>query len=244
MKKIHLLALLLLSLSNYTQAQVGITNNSSGFDEQPISEGAVLELRSTDSGFLLPRLSQEQIEALADKKPAPGLMVYNAETNQFLGWNGKEFQSIVMISTKEQNKTEQIPENGAIPKITGDAIAQFFRKNSVEEFSDYIVVGSDTRAGSLNAINHFQFKSIKGSVVVKLLLSPYNENEKAINIQILKREGRTINVVQENKIEIPYDNYEYEYTFHDVPTDSYLALKADSKMNRFKILSCEVIIQE
>ncbi|MGP2570426.1 hypothetical protein ACT4R9_07735 [Ornithobacterium rhinotracheale] len=242
MKKIYFLAVSLLSLLNY--AQVGITNGSSNFDEKPIADGAVLELRSTNSGFLLPRLNQKQIKALAEKNPTAGLLIYDAENNQFLGWNGKEFQSIVMISTKEQNKTEQIPENGAIPKTTGNAIAQFFRKYSVGEFSDYIVVGSDTRAGSLNAINHFQFKSIKGSVVVKLLLSPYNENEKAINIQILKRDGRSINVIHENKIEIPYENYEYEYTFHDVPTDSYLALKADSKMNRFKILSCEVIIQE
>uniref|UniRef100_UPI0039A5F420 hypothetical protein n=1 Tax=Ornithobacterium rhinotracheale TaxID=28251 RepID=UPI0039A5F420 len=241
MKKIYSL-LSLLSFSVF--AQVGIGNGDSDFDEQPIAHGALLELRSTDSGLLLPRLNQKQIKALAEKNPTPGLMIYDAENNQFLGWNGKEFQNIVMISAKEQNKTKQIPENGAIPKTTGDAIAQFFRKNSAEEFRDYIVVGSQTRAGSLNAINHFQFKSLKGTVVVKLLLSPYNENEKTINIQILKKDGQATNVIQENKIEIPYDNYEYEYTFHDVPTDSYLALKADAKMNRFKILSCEVIIQE
>lgn len=238
MRKVYILVLCFLCFSNY--AQVGITNSSPNFDEQPIAEGAVLELRSTDSGLLLPRLTQTQINDLAKRKPSPGLLVYNADTNQFLGWNGKEFQSIAMLPNLQDDNTE----NGSIPKTFGSEITRYFRKNSVEEYPDYLVVGSEMRGGSLNANKHFKFKSLKGSVVVRLTLSPYSEEEKSISMQIVRREGKAVNILQENKIEIPKDNFEYEYTFSEVPTDSYLSLKADSKMSRFKISSCEVVIKE
>lgn len=57
------------------QAQVKIGNNPT-----IINSSAVLELESTNKGFLLPRLETNQRDAI--ESPAKGLVIYNTSTNE------------------------------------------------------------------------------------------------------------------------------------------------------------------
>lgn len=68
-----LLCLFFLTVTNTIFSQVKIGGN---LKEDP-HPSAVLELQGTDKGFLLPRLSQQQMQAI--KQPANALVVYNTD---------------------------------------------------------------------------------------------------------------------------------------------------------------------
>lgn len=71
MKKIFTILIFLLML-NAVQAQIGIGTTSP-------DASAALEVSATDKGFLMPRMTTAQREAIAS--PAEGLMVFDSETN-------------------------------------------------------------------------------------------------------------------------------------------------------------------
>ena len=72
-------------LSQYTFAQVGIGTTS-------VHQSAVLELKSEEKGFLLPRMTFYEMEAISN--PATGLTVFNL-TEQYVNYyNGTCWQSI------------------------------------------------------------------------------------------------------------------------------------------------------
>ncbi len=74
MKKLLLSAAATLLLFGATMAQVAINNIGS-----PPDPSAMLDVQSTTSGLLLPRMTTSQRDAIAD--PAIGLTIFNTETN-------------------------------------------------------------------------------------------------------------------------------------------------------------------
>ncbi|MFK5854772.1 MAG: FISUMP domain-containing protein [Bacteroidota bacterium] len=73
--KIILLAMLISFVLN-TMAQVAINNDGSSPDAS-----AMLEVKSTDKGFLTPRMTLSEIESISN--PANGLIVFNNTDNKF-----------------------------------------------------------------------------------------------------------------------------------------------------------------
>jgi len=69
MKKVSLFIVMLLFNSSLLVAQVGINNDGSAPDAS-----AILDLATTEKGFLLPRMTQAEIGAIS--VPANGLQVY------------------------------------------------------------------------------------------------------------------------------------------------------------------------
>jgi hypothetical protein len=76
----------LLSVSIYSQAQVGI--NPTGAAPHP---SAMLDVNSTNKGLLLPRTTDPTANITA---PAAGLMTYNTTTNTPNYYNGSQWQSM------------------------------------------------------------------------------------------------------------------------------------------------------
>ena len=73
MKKFTLLLLVITMIASYTlKAQVSINTDGSNPDSS-----AILDLKSTNSGLLLPRLNTIQISGIVN--PAAGLLVFNLE---------------------------------------------------------------------------------------------------------------------------------------------------------------------
>ncbi len=64
-----------------TMAQVAINQDGSSADAS-----AMLDVKSTSKGILLPRMTQTQI--LAITSPVSGLMVFNTDNNRFYLYNG------------------------------------------------------------------------------------------------------------------------------------------------------------
>ena len=62
---------------------------SSGIGTSSPESSAILEVKSVSGGFLAPRLSQAQRDAIVS--PASGLMIYNTNVNCYEFWNGSEW---------------------------------------------------------------------------------------------------------------------------------------------------------
>ncbi|GAB4311427.1 MAG: hypothetical protein Kow00127_01440 [Bacteroidales bacterium] len=84
---ISLLGMSLLLMTEYLYSQsVGI--NSDGSDPD---NSAILDVKSTTKGFLAPRMTQAQRDAIVS--PATGLMVYQTDgTNGYYFYNGSSWE--------------------------------------------------------------------------------------------------------------------------------------------------------
>jgi len=82
---------LLFSLS--TQAQWMLINQGGGNPDA----SAALELSSTTRGFLGPRLSQTQINAV--NSPATGLLVFNTDSSKFYFYDGSAWLAVSQTDT-------------------------------------------------------------------------------------------------------------------------------------------------
>ena len=74
--------LLFIGFTAFSQAE-GVSINSTGAAPDP---SAILDLTSTDKGFLLPRMSEIQRDSI--QNPAEGLMIYNLTTDCINMWDG------------------------------------------------------------------------------------------------------------------------------------------------------------
>ena len=69
-----------------TTGQGGIIVRNDGIDTYDLDTSAMLELRSTSKGFLPPKMTTAQMNAISS--PATGLMIYDTTTNQWMGYDG------------------------------------------------------------------------------------------------------------------------------------------------------------
>lgn len=86
MKKLIITIVTGLFLSNYLPAQVAINNDST-----PAHQSAGLEIKFPDKGYLQPRLTGTQIQAVPN--PVVGLMVYNLTSNKPVYYDGKQWRN-------------------------------------------------------------------------------------------------------------------------------------------------------
>ena len=79
MKKVTVLVsmLLILAVSGYSQVAINTDGSNS-------NSSAMLDVKSTDKGMLIPRMTQTQIEVIAS--PANGLIVYNTDDCKFYAY--------------------------------------------------------------------------------------------------------------------------------------------------------------
>jgi uncharacterized protein (TIGR02145 family) len=81
MKKSILLSAAVMLLLSVTLAQVAVNSDGSSPDGS-----AMLEVKSTDKGFLPPRMTTTQRDAIGS--PAEGLMIYNTDDGSLQFWDG------------------------------------------------------------------------------------------------------------------------------------------------------------
>jgi len=86
MKKLFILITMLLLLSNIMIAQVGINSDNSTPDPS-----AMLDVKSTNKGFLPPRMTTALRDAIS--QPAAGLTIYNTSKNCNETYNGSSWVS-------------------------------------------------------------------------------------------------------------------------------------------------------
>jgi microcystin-dependent protein len=86
MKKTKLLLLAMLMMTGFIlTAQMAVTTDGSSADQS-----AMLDVKSTDKGILVPRMSAAQRDAVP--APATGLLVYVMDDNNFYFYNGSAWE--------------------------------------------------------------------------------------------------------------------------------------------------------
>lgn len=86
------------------------TSGSVGIGGTPVAS-AILDLASTTRGFLGPRMTTTQRNAIAS--PATGLEIYNTTTNDYEFWNGSSWLGTAGGSTSPGGSTNQVQYNNA-----------------------------------------------------------------------------------------------------------------------------------
>ena len=135
-----LLATVILTATTYAQVGIGTTNPDTS---------AALDIASTTSGILIPRLTENQRNAITN--PASGLMIYQTDqTSGFYFYNGNAW---IKFEAASANKTyggwhEQIDSNTSSEITVGNLM---FRKNSNFNYLEVKAVSAATY--TVNAIN-------------------------------------------------------------------------------------------
>ncbi len=110
MKNIILLLTTILFLTDILSAQIGINSDNSNPDPS-----SMLDIKSTDKGLLIPRMSTVQREDIFS--PAKGLLVFDNDTEGFWFHNGTAWQDLSAggtpntISDADNNTKIQVEEN-------------------------------------------------------------------------------------------------------------------------------------
>jgi len=108
-KKVFIVIIILLLAGN-SFSQVGISNVAI-----TPHTSSVLELRSTTTGFLPPRMTTTERNAVSS--PATGLMIYNTTTSELNSYNGAAWQSSGTV-----NLTGDVTSVGSVTAIAANAI--------------------------------------------------------------------------------------------------------------------------
>lgn len=140
-----------LSVINICKSQSVAINNTGSVPHA----SALLDLESTNKGFLPPRLSWSQIKAIS--LPAEGLLVYDTDISRLRMFNGIEW---VILTTQEKDFNEASGQFLASSQISGTQEIKPYQCVRDAE-GNAIVLGSYT--GTLN-YGHYNFTAIKKDI--------------------------------------------------------------------------------
>ena len=93
LKSLSFMAILFLTLGLQNTFGQGV-----GISEDPINdphESSILELRSTERGFLIPRMTEVERDAINSNNPATGLIIYNTTKNKLNMFDGTDWKVII-----------------------------------------------------------------------------------------------------------------------------------------------------
>ena len=92
--KLYFILILLIAVIFNTHAQNNITITDD--ESHDADASAVLDVYSVSKGMLLPRLSNDQRDAI--NTPAAGLIIFNTEINKFQGFDGNSWKNLYFES--------------------------------------------------------------------------------------------------------------------------------------------------
>jgi trimeric autotransporter adhesin len=111
----NILLLFLLAIGMIAQAQVAINTDGSSPDNS-----AMLDVKSTDKGILIPRMTAAEMQAIAS--PVAGLFVYNTTDQALYSYNGSAWVMLVagsanMLKDSDGNTRVEVEKNPNEDKI-------------------------------------------------------------------------------------------------------------------------------
>ena len=104
-------------LSQSSIAQVAINDDGANPDAS-----AILDIKSTDKGMLIPRMTTAQRTAISS--PATGLLVFDNETNSFWFYDGSTWGNLTTVSAFEYNTLTNVvsPDTSVINLANADFV--------------------------------------------------------------------------------------------------------------------------
>ena len=126
-KKLLVLIFVISFFQNVSNSQ-GIRIDSSGVsinaDDSPPHQSAILDIKATNKGLLIPRLSTSSITS-----PAKGLLIFDSTETVFKFYNGAVWQSIFADNLGNHTATQNIKMNSFCLSYDGSNSGIFFDTN-------------------------------------------------------------------------------------------------------------------
>jgi Beta-propeller repeat len=140
----------------FGQTEGTAINGNLGFKQignTPMNASAIIEMKSTNKGMLLPRLTTAQINAVSS--PAQGLMLYDTDAKCVKTYNGSAWEcldsnppaALTPLSNSYAQKVNGNADNNGYG-IVSDASGNIY---SVGEFSNTITVGKGSNTSTLTS---------------------------------------------------------------------------------------------
>lgn len=178
-KAFLLFIIVLLSSNIQIRAQVGINNDSSNPDAS-----AMLDVKSTDKGMLIPRMTAVQRTLISS--PATGLLVYTTDDNSFYYYDGTNWIQLIADNLGNHIANQNIALNGNYISNDGDNEGIFIDTvgeigigtNAPENHIDIIHEGGSSRLGMRTYDNSYlpimMFSRARGSLANPLAVNSSN----------------------------------------------------------------------
>ncbi len=176
MKNISLLFILLMLSNRLLVAQVGINN-----DLTPPNNSAMLDVKSTVSGFLPPRMNTTQRNNIVS--PATGLVIFNTDCNDIQLFNGAGW---VPIGNSGMLATPGTITGNSSPCQTSSGLTYSIATISGATGYNWTVPsGATITAGQGTANITVSFGTAGGAICVCAYNDCFKSNSGCINISIL-----------------------------------------------------------
>lgn len=143
MKKYFIFLIAIFVFAGSSFAQVGINNDNSAPDSS-----AMLDVKSTNQGFLPPRLSTSQRTSI--QNPAQGLLIFNTTTNTYDVYQGNSWKSLSF-----KDKIYEIGNNSITPWIVSDTTDIFTTYDGMWKPLIYLPIPSYSNNYLFKRINTF-----------------------------------------------------------------------------------------
>jgi len=178
-KQIFLLLSFLLCILGNSNAQISITYDGSASDSS-----AMLDIKSTDRGFLLPRMTAAQRDAIAD--PALGLISFVTNDSTFYLFDGNNWVKLLDAN----NSPEVWTKNG----------------NFVYKLNDSIGIGTSTPAAKLDVNGNIVQSGLGNSVFIGLGAGENDDLSNNRNVFIGSSAG-TSNTIGWDNVAMGYNSF-------------------------------------
>ncbi|MDT8394012.1 MAG: hypothetical protein RQ761_09205 [Bacteroidales bacterium] len=144
-KLIFITGILLLSfLQTHVSAQSVIVSDDPAYTNP--ADGAVLDVKSTTKGFIVPRMTTAQRTTLGSTTPVNGVVVYDTDMGSFWYWKINAWQEIAASNLNLQN----IRFGDADNYSTFEADGTLLMIGNARVWNDFVVPGSAAKVGSVN----------------------------------------------------------------------------------------------
>ena len=158
-KLIVIITFLAVLFGNALTAQIAI--NTDGSDPDP---SAILDLQSTDKGFLPPRMTNAQRSSISS--PDEGLLFYNTDTHNWQGYNGTIWINLDGSSC-EPEAPGAITGNQAVDDTATNEVYSIAPVNNAVSYNWLVPTGSTIISGQGTTNITVNFGTTSGNVSVR-----------------------------------------------------------------------------
>jgi hypothetical protein len=118
------------------------------------ADGAILDVKSTSRGFIVPRMTTVERTTLGSTPPANGVVVYDTDLGSFWYWKTDAWQEIAASNLNLQNVRFGDADNYS----TFEADGTLLMIGDARVWNDFVVPGTAARAGSVNPPAFVEFR--------------------------------------------------------------------------------------
>jgi len=178
-----------------TQAQVAVNTDGS-----PADASAMLDVKATDAGMLVPRMSSTAMNNIVN--PATSLFVYNTTANAFYYFDGNNWVSLGSISDGDWN----LDGNDMYSAVSGNVAIGYTPPGTVGPAAK-LSIGGNGEIGALSVTgsgvgNIAVFRDIDGEDILGIMGSQGNQDYQTAHTALINQVFQSLSRLFPDKFQV------------------------------------------